>query len=113
MMSFSFQKASHSDFSRKILNRINQVIASETLNISEKEYNRLKNANSDVIKSFIDSVFAYKTKWNRTKKEDFYNLVNKNVLSDFRVGISENNFSIGTQKKFPFLRYFSGKEASI
>ncbi|AWL79062.1 DUF3667 domain-containing protein [Capnocytophaga canimorsus] len=100
MMSFSFQKASHSDFSRKILNRINQVIASETLNISEKEYNRLKNANSDVIKSFIDSVFAYKTKWNRTKKEDFYNLVNKNVLSDFRVGISENNFSIGTQKSF-------------
>ncbi|WP_212906142.1 DUF3667 domain-containing protein [Capnocytophaga stomatis] len=100
MMSFSFQKASHSDFTKRIFNRINKTIDSETLNISEKEYNQLKNANSDEIKSFIDSVFAHKTKWNQTKKEDFYDLVNKNGFESFRVDVSENNFSIGTQRSF-------------
>ncbi|GET45900.1 hypothetical protein RCZ01_12020 [Capnocytophaga felis] len=99
-MSFSFQKASHSDFTKRIFNRINKTIDSETLNISEKEYSQLKNANSDEIKSFIDSVFTHKTKWNQTKKEDFYDLVNKNGFESFRVDVSENNFSIGTQRSF-------------
>ncbi|MFK8283392.1 DUF3667 domain-containing protein [Capnocytophaga canis] len=98
ILSFSFQKASHSGFMQRLFTSINKSVTSTQLKITEAEYMQLKDANSDQIKSFIDSIFKHKNKWNNLNRKTFNNWADKNIFSDFRVGVLDNQFSIGSQK---------------
>lgn len=110
MLSFSFRQASHSDFIQQLFTNINKSVPSKKIKITDAEYTQLKDANSDQIKSFIDSVFQHKNKWNTLNRETFYRWTDKNAFSGFRVGVLDGDFNIGIPKATPNYAIFLDKK---
>lgn len=85
ILNVSLKKVSQSDFAKKIYTLLHQVQRTEQLDITQAEYQKLKNADNKQIIAFVDSIFQHTQKWNTFEREAYYTLSQKDGFSDIRV----------------------------